>query len=115
MAEVAVRAGVSTQTVSRVANQHENVSPAARVKVLAAMRALGYRPKLAARALVTGRFGALGVVRSDDVPGARFFDPPLTTVHQDFDVVGRRSVTLLWDRMEHLDRAPCRRVGNPPS
>jgi DNA-binding LacI/PurR family transcriptional regulator len=66
-----VRAGVSTQTVSRVADQHENVSPATRVKVLAEMRALGYRPKLAARALVTGRFGALGVARSDDVPGVR--------------------------------------------
>ncbi|MFG2769835.1 LacI family DNA-binding transcriptional regulator [Streptomyces sp. NPDC048350] len=314
MAEVAVRAGVSTQTVSRVANQHENVSPATRVKVLAAMRALGYRPNVAARALVTGRFGALGVVGFDvgahgvertlasivtaaseagfsvnlmgigartgaavrhafqrlavqsvdgivlvesqmldalsshlpprmpvvvadgdtghqypnagfdqalgaqravshllelghrtvhhvsgprdsisarrraeawertllaagapvrpmlygdwtaesghlagrtlaqlpdvtavfvandqmalgvlralhdagravpdevsvvgfdDVPGARFFDPPLTTVHQDFDVVGRHSVTLLLDRMEHPDRDPCRLVVEP--
>lgn len=65
MADVATMAGVSSQTVSRVANNRENVDSATREKVLSAMQALGYRPNTAARALVTGRFGALGVVSFD--------------------------------------------------
>nr|WP_237773339.1 LacI family DNA-binding transcriptional regulator [Streptomyces luteocolor] len=65
MADVAAMAGVSSQTVSRVANNRENVDGATREKVLSAMQVLGYRPNTAARALVTGRFGALGVVSFD--------------------------------------------------
>lgn len=65
MAEVAAKAGVSSQTVSRVANNHDNVDATTRAKVLDAMQALGYRPNAAARALVTGKFGALGVVSFD--------------------------------------------------
>ncbi|MCL7380490.1 LacI family DNA-binding transcriptional regulator [Streptomyces sp. 35G-GA-8] len=65
MAEVAARAGVSSQTVSRVANNHDNVDETTRTKVLAAMQELGYRPNAAARALVTGKFGAIGVVSFD--------------------------------------------------
>lgn len=65
MAEVAAKAGVSSQTVSRVANNHDNVDATTRTKVLDAMQALGYRPNAAARALVTGKFGALGVVSFD--------------------------------------------------
>ncbi|WP_406063553.1 LacI family DNA-binding transcriptional regulator [Streptomyces sp. NBC_01077] len=65
MADVATMAGVSSQTVSRVANNRENVDANTREKVLSAMQVLGYRPNTAARALVTGRFGALGVVSFD--------------------------------------------------
>ncbi|MFF3843138.1 LacI family DNA-binding transcriptional regulator [Streptomyces sp. NPDC001930] len=65
MADVATMAGVSSQTVSRVANNRENVDASTREKVLSAMQTLGYRPNTAARALVTGRFGALGVVSFD--------------------------------------------------
>ena len=46
MAEVARRAGVSQQTVSRVVNGHSNVSEATRERVLAAIRELGFRPNL---------------------------------------------------------------------
>jgi DNA-binding LacI/PurR family transcriptional regulator len=60
-ADVARRAGVSGQTVSRVANAMDNVEPATRDKVLAAMRELGYRPNKAARALRSGQFGTIGV------------------------------------------------------
>lgn len=62
MLDVARRAGVSGQTVSRVANNSESVSAATRDKVLAAMSELGYRPNVAARALRRGTFGAIGVV-----------------------------------------------------
>ncbi|WP_327092376.1 LacI family transcriptional regulator [Nonomuraea sp. NBC_01738] len=62
MKDVAERAGVSAQTVSRVANGYEHVRPEKRDKVLAAMRELGYRPNSAARNLKSGRFRSLGVV-----------------------------------------------------
>lgn len=65
MADVARRAGVSAQTVSRVLNGHPNVSPRTKAEVLAAIRALGYRPNAAARTLVTGKTNVIGVVSSD--------------------------------------------------
>jgi DNA-binding LacI/PurR family transcriptional regulator len=65
MVDVARLAGVSHQTVSRVLNDHPNVSPKTRAGVLAAIRDLGYRPNAAARTLVTGRTNALGVISFD--------------------------------------------------
>ncbi len=62
MADVARHAGVSAQTVSRVSNGHTNVDDSTREKVLASMRALGYRPNGAARALKSGRFHTVGVI-----------------------------------------------------
>ncbi|MDQ1540973.1 MAG: hypothetical protein QOH29_1699, partial [Actinomycetota bacterium] len=62
MIDVAMLAGVSHQTVSRVINKHPNVKPTTRLRVLAAAEQLGYRPNSAARALVTGRSHTLGVV-----------------------------------------------------
>jgi DNA-binding LacI/PurR family transcriptional regulator len=64
MADVAARAGVSGQTVSRVVNGSPRVDPATRDRVEAAMAALGYRPHRAARALRTGRSQTLGLVVS---------------------------------------------------
>ena len=62
MADVARIAGVSHQTVSRVLNDHPNVKPATRDRVIAAIRELGYRPNAAARTLVTRRTRSLGVI-----------------------------------------------------
>lgn len=62
MADVAREAGVSGQTVSRVANGRDNVDPATRARVAEAMRRLGYRPNSAARALRSGRFRSIGVI-----------------------------------------------------
>jgi DNA-binding LacI/PurR family transcriptional regulator len=39
--------------------------------------------------------GEVSVVGFDDVPEAEFFNPPLTTVRQDFGEVGSRSLRLL--------------------
>lgn len=61
MADVAKHAGVSTQTVSRVANGLPNVEEVTRQRVLTSMSAVGYRPNRAARALRTGRFRNIGV------------------------------------------------------
>lgn len=62
MAMVAARAGVSGQTVSRVANASPRVDPQTRARVEQAMAELGYRPHRAARALRTGRTRTLGLV-----------------------------------------------------
>lgn len=62
MALVAARAGVSGQTVSRVANGSPRVDPGTRERVERAMAELGYRPHRAARALRTGRSQTIGLV-----------------------------------------------------
>lgn len=64
MADVAARAGVSGQTVSRVVNDSPRVDPATRARVESAMAALDYRPHRAARALRTGRSSTIGIVVS---------------------------------------------------
>lgn len=64
MADVAARAGVSGQTVSRVVNGSPRVDPQTRARVEGAMAALGYRPHAAARALRTGRTQTIGVIVS---------------------------------------------------
>jgi DNA-binding LacI/PurR family transcriptional regulator len=67
MTDVARLAGVSHQTVSRVVNDSPHVSGPTRARVLAAMEQLGYRRNAVARALVTRRSGALGVITFDTV------------------------------------------------
>jgi len=62
MADVAERAGVSAQTVSRVTNGSPRVDPETRRRVEAAMAELGYRVHRAARALRTGRTQTIGLV-----------------------------------------------------
>lgn len=64
MADVAERAGVSAQTVSRVANGSPRVDPATRARVERAMADLGYRMHRAARALRTGQTSTIGLVVS---------------------------------------------------
>jgi DNA-binding LacI/PurR family transcriptional regulator len=71
---VAAAAGVSRGTASRALNGGTNVSPKALQAVLDAAAALGYRPNLAARSLVLGRSGSIGLLvsESDD----RLFNDP---------------------------------------
>lgn len=65
MADVGRLAGVSHQTVSRVINGSRHVRPETRLRVLEAMRTLGYRPNPLARGLATGQSNTLGVVSFD--------------------------------------------------
>ncbi|MFF0490788.1 LacI family DNA-binding transcriptional regulator [Nocardia sp. NPDC004068] len=48
----------------------------------------------------------VSVVGFDDIPEAAYLSPPLTTVRQDFDEVGRRSMRLLLQLLEADDPAP---------
>ena len=61
MADVAERAGVSQQTVSRVANNQPNVSEPTRRAVQRAMDELGFRPNFAGRSLRSGRYRSVGL------------------------------------------------------
>ena len=50
--------------------------------------------------------GDISVVGFDDVPEAPYFMPPLTTIRQDFDEMGRRGLKLLLETMEDPDGPP---------
>jgi DNA-binding LacI/PurR family transcriptional regulator len=63
--EVAALAGVSTQTVSRVINDHPSIRDETRERVRQAMDTLGYRVNNAARSLGTRRSRTIGVIASD--------------------------------------------------
>jgi len=49
----------------------------------------------------------VSVAGFDDVPESEFFNPPLTTVRQDFGEVGRRSIEILLRKIEG-ERVPAR-------
>jgi DNA-binding LacI/PurR family transcriptional regulator len=72
--EVAVLAGVSRATVSRVMNDSPRVSPQAREAVQAAVAELGYVPNSLARSLVTRRTDTLALVLVE--PDTRVFSDP---------------------------------------
>jgi LacI family transcriptional regulator len=60
--DIARQAGVSRSTVSRVVNDHPNVSENVRKRVLEVIRSTGYHPNLAARTLVSQRSWMIGLV-----------------------------------------------------
>ena len=76
MHDVAARAGVSHQTVSRVLNDFPGIRPDTRARVLAAIEEMGYRRNLAARALVTGRSQTIGMIGPEAADIG-----PLSTLH----------------------------------
>ncbi len=66
--EVAAVAGVSLATVSRVINNHPNVTATTRQKVENAIKKLGYRPSALAQALATSRTTNIGLI----IPSANY-------------------------------------------
>ncbi len=60
--DVAARAGVSHQTVSRVINQSKQVRPVTRARVESAIDELDYRPNATARNMAKGRTGTLACI-----------------------------------------------------
>ena len=67
-------AGVSRSTVSRVLNNQANVKPEVRARVQEVIRRTGYTPNIAARSLVSGRTGVIGLVIPSRVH--RLFEDP---------------------------------------
>ncbi|MFV0633132.1 LacI family DNA-binding transcriptional regulator [Demequina sp.] len=75
--DVARLAGVSHQTVSRVINGVPNVRPATKERVEKAIAQLRYSPSPAARALVTRRTRAIGLI----TPSVTTYGPTSITMH----------------------------------
>ncbi len=71
ISEVAREAGVSSQTVSRVINNRQEITPETRQRVQAVISRLGYRPNAIARSLSQRRSHTLGVVAS----GLEYYGP----------------------------------------
>ena len=73
--------------VAVLVDEHEDVDPA--LGVLRALREAGVRTPQ-----------DVAVVGFDDIPESEFFAPPLTTVRQDFEAVGKQGIALLLDLIE---------------
>ncbi len=82
--QVAERAGVSHQTVSRFLRDDGGLKPATHERVLAAVQELGYRPDLLARSMRTGRSGILAIVLPGFGQDGR--PVPVTTLRGAFEV-----------------------------
>jgi len=65
LADIARALGVSKMTVSRAINNHPEISPETRTRILEAAQRMNYRPNQFARALTTNRSYLLGVVVPD--------------------------------------------------
>jgi LacI family transcriptional regulator len=72
--DIAKRCGVSRSTVSRVINNHPNVSDKVRKRVQKEIKNTGFRPHAAARALVSQRSWTIGLVLPRSV-NSFFTDP----------------------------------------
>lgn len=95
IADVAERAGVSRQTVSRVMNHKGEITEETRQRVEAAINTLGYHPHAGARGMTQRRAYILGIV----IPYAAnyfFSDLHLTQfICGVDDIAGQREVSLL--------------------
>lgn len=72
--DIALRAGVSRSTVSRVVNDHPNVRASVRQRVLEVIQSTGYQPNAAARTLASQRSWMIGLVLPRSV--SSFFADP---------------------------------------
>lgn len=74
IAQVAKEAGVSTQTVSRVINNRQEITPTTRQHVQEVIERLGYHPNVLARSLSQQRTHSLGVAAA----GIEYYGPSRT-------------------------------------
>ncbi|GMA22885.1 LacI family transcriptional regulator [Luteimicrobium album] len=105
MLDVARLAGVSQQTVSRVVNDHPNVSDDVRQRVEEAIQRLGYRRNSTARALATNRTMGLGVVCF-----ALSVNGPADALFGVTDEARRRGYSTHLTPLDDLDRASLQRA-----
>jgi len=96
--EVALAAGVSRATVSRVVNDSPRVSPDIRLRVQAEVERLGYVPNRAARSLVTRRSDSVAVVitqATDQVFADPFFPRLVRGISSELTTTDRQLVLLM--------------------
>ena len=114
--DVALRAGVSIQTVSNVLNRRVNVRPKTRSKVLKACEELNYTPNAAVRSLVTRKSKAIGLIDAaydlllkvpedlavigfDDIFAASIRPVSLTTIKFDIEGIAESAILRLINKM----------------
>lgn len=108
-------AGVSRSTVSRVINDSTNVRPGVRERVLEVIGRTGYTPNAAARSLVSGRTGLIGLVIPSRVHSL-FEDPYFGRLIQGISAASNRSgaaLTLFLLQNESEEEALFPRVAHP--
>lgn len=93
--DVALAAGVSRGTVSRVINGGRWVSPEAQKAVQQAIRSTGYRANRAARSLVTGRASSVAFLLTE--PQTRLFADPTYSLllRGSAEALAQRGMTLV--------------------
>ncbi|GAA5182936.1 LacI family DNA-binding transcriptional regulator [Rugosimonospora acidiphila] len=106
--KVALRAGVSRATVSRVVNGSTTVAPDIRDTVMRAVQELGYVPNHAARSLVTQRTNSMALVLPE--PSTRifsddqFFPGIIRGVSQELEVAEKQLVLMMASSAASHDR-----------
>lgn len=93
--DIAKACGISVSTVSRVLNNHPDVSPAVRQRVLDAVEAHGYIPNNSARDLVRSSSDSVGVIVRGT--GNLFFADMLKTIASALDSCGYTMVLHFLD------------------
>lgn len=119
--DVAARANVSYQTVSRVINHKGEVRPATRKRVLRVLKDLNYRPNIIARSMVAGRTFTLGCISpnlTDYTFACRIEGAQATAREHNFFLVSasassEKEVELLCDDLVHSGRVEGLLVINP--
>lgn len=103
--DVAARAGVSYQTVSKVLNQQGSVTPATEARIWQAARELNYRPNVSARNLRTQSSRLIGYAwqRAADTAPRPILDQFLYHAALAFEKEGYHLLTFIVDRDEHAD------------
>jgi DNA-binding LacI/PurR family transcriptional regulator len=105
--QVALRAGVSRGTVSRVLNGEQGVSARRAELVHTAIDELGYVPNRAARALVTNRTGSVALVFAgirDGLLGHEYFARVVRGVHSTLRPADLQLVLVIWETESDRDR-----------
>lgn len=106
--KVALRAGVSRATVSRVVNGAPTVHPRIRDTVLRAVQELGYVPNPAARSLVTQRTDSYALVVPERASRVfsedQFFPGVIRGVHQELEEADKQLVLMLASSATSHDR-----------
>ena len=124
--EVAELAGVTAATVSNVLRKRGKVGEQTRLRVLAAVDQLGYRPHLTARALAEG--GALNaaadlglkvpqdisIIGITDIQWARLARPALTTVAVPTTSAAELAIKLLLELISNAGKGTPMRVTDTP-
>ncbi|MEO1287353.1 MAG: LacI family DNA-binding transcriptional regulator [Chloroflexota bacterium] len=113
--EIGKIAGVSRATVSRVINNHPNISDSVRQRVLEVIEETGYRPNLAARTLASNQSHILGLVIPSIISHV-FTNPYYSMLIQGItQICNERDYTLtlfMFQTREEQDKATRRIVSN---